>query len=128
MPTEYEGSAGSIQSLTDEWEKKILAYRDYFLEEENYGVDEKKRIGRPKNPESLFGMDGTFRQLQFDWNVPLISLLERAPLNKINDTDKIFMALAGRNLIDFSQGTDKMLVEAERLFVVWLFILKDGEY
>lgn len=66
MPTEYEGSAGSIQSLTDEWEKKILAYRDYFLEEENYGVDEKKRIGRPKNPESLFGMDGTFRQLQFD--------------------------------------------------------------
>jgi len=66
MPTEYEGSAGSIQSLTDEWEKKLLAYRDYFIEEENYGVDEKKRIGRPKNPDSLFGIDGTFRQLQFD--------------------------------------------------------------
>lgn len=66
MPTEYEGEAGSIQSLTDEWEKKILSYRDYFLDEVNYGVDEKKRIGRPTNPESLFGIDGTFRQLTFD--------------------------------------------------------------
>lgn len=67
MPTEYEGEAGSIASLTDEWEKKILSYRDYFLEESSiYGVDERKRVGRPKNPESLFGIDGTFRQLQFD--------------------------------------------------------------
>lgn len=66
MPTEYEGENGSIQSLTDEWEKKLLSYREYFLDEVNYGVDEKKRIGRPKNPDSLFGIDGTFRQLTFD--------------------------------------------------------------
>lgn len=66
MPTEYEGEAGSLQSLTEQWEKKIFSHRDYLLEEANYGVDEKKRIGQPKNPDSLFGIDGTFRQLQFD--------------------------------------------------------------
>jgi hypothetical protein len=44
----------------------MLSYRDYFIEDEQYGVDEKKRIGRPQNPESLFGIDGTFRQLNFD--------------------------------------------------------------
>lgn len=67
MPTEYEGEAGSLQSITDEWETKILSYRDYFLEDsKNYGVDEKKRPGRAKNSDSLFGIDGTFRQLQVD--------------------------------------------------------------
>lgn len=67
MPTEYEGEAGSLASLTEMWEKKILSYRDYFLEDSfKYGVDEKKRVGQPKNPDSLFGSDGTFRQLQFD--------------------------------------------------------------
>lgn len=67
MPTEYEGEAGSIQSLTEEWEKKVLSRRDFILEETSkYGVDETKRIGKPKNPESLFGIDGTFRQLQVD--------------------------------------------------------------
>jgi hypothetical protein len=67
MPNEYEGEAGSLQSLTDHWEKKLLSYRDYFLEDNaKYGVDEKLRPGRPKNPESLFGIDGTFRQLAFD--------------------------------------------------------------
>ena len=67
MPTEYEGEGGSMASLTEHLEKKILSYRDYLIDDETkYGVDEKKRVGRPKNPESLFGIDGTFRQLQFD--------------------------------------------------------------
>lgn len=67
MPTDYEGEAGSLASITEEWEKKFLSYRDYLVEENiKYGVDEKKRVGRPKNAESLFGIDGTFRQLQVD--------------------------------------------------------------
>lgn len=65
MPLEYDGEAGSIQSLLDEWEKKLLSYRDYFLDDSRkYGVDEKKRIGAAKNP--LLGIDGTFKKLQFD--------------------------------------------------------------
>jgi hypothetical protein len=43
-----------------------MKYRDYFLEDENYGVDEKKRIGRPKSSEALFGVEGSFRQLAID--------------------------------------------------------------
>lgn len=67
MPTDYEGECGSLESLKEVWEKKIVSYRDYFLEESTkYGVDEKKRLGRPKNADSIFGIDGTFRQLQFD--------------------------------------------------------------
>lgn len=67
MPAEYEGEGGSLQELTEVWEKKILSYRKYLLEDNTiYGVDEKRRIGQPKNPSSLFGLDGTFRQLEYD--------------------------------------------------------------
>ena len=64
--SEYGGEAGSLQSLIDEGEKFLLSYRDYFVEDDKYGVDEKKRIGKPQNSESLFGIDGTFRQLRID--------------------------------------------------------------
>lgn len=65
MPLEYDGEAGSLQSLLDEWEKKLLFYRDYFLDDSRkYGVDERKRIGTAKNP--LLGIEGTFKKLQFD--------------------------------------------------------------
>lgn len=43
-----------------------MSYRDFFIEDEKYGVDEKKRIGKPQNNESLFGIEGTFRQLNID--------------------------------------------------------------
>ena len=43
-----------------------MEHRDFFIEDEQYGVDEKKRIGKSKNPQTLFGVDGTFRQLQID--------------------------------------------------------------
>lgn len=66
LPKEYGGDAGTIQELINQTEKKLIAYRDYFIEDENYGVDEKKRIGRPKNSDSLFGLDGSFRQLAID--------------------------------------------------------------
>lgn len=65
MPIEYDGEAGSLQSLIDEWEKKILSYRNYFLDDtDKFGVDEKKRIGPASNP--LFGIEGSFKRLQFD--------------------------------------------------------------
>lgn len=63
LPTEYGGEAGPIQDIIDVWEKKLHANKDYFKEEENYGTDEKKRPGRPKNSENLFGIDGSFRKL-----------------------------------------------------------------
>lgn len=68
FPTEYGGEAGSIESIVDYWYKKIDSYADYFEEEElqGYGTNEKKRIGRARNAESLFGLEGSFRQLQID--------------------------------------------------------------
>lgn len=66
LPTEYGGEAGPIQNMSNEWEKKLLSYEKYFQDCEKYGTDEKKRVGRPKNAESLFGTEGSFRKLEFD--------------------------------------------------------------
>ncbi|XP_053684682.1 alpha-tocopherol transfer protein-like [Sabethes cyaneus] len=66
LPEEYGGEAGPIQAIIDEWVKKIENYRDYFKEEDQYGTDERKRPGRPKNAESLFGIEGSFRKLNVD--------------------------------------------------------------
>lgn len=66
LPAEYGGDAGPLQDIINSWEKKLVSYRDYFLEEDQYGTEEKKRPGRPKNAESLFGVEGSFRKLQVD--------------------------------------------------------------
>lgn len=66
LPAEYGGEAGSIQDLINNMEKQLVAKRDFFIEDEKYGVDEKKRVGKPKNADNLFGLDGSFRQLAID--------------------------------------------------------------
>lgn len=66
LPKEYGGDAGPIQELVDNLEKMLIENREFFIEDDKYGVDEKKRIGKPKNSETLFGIDGTFRQLAID--------------------------------------------------------------
>lgn len=66
LPKEYGGEAGTIQELIDSMEKRLVANREFFLEDEKFGVDEKKRVGRPKNADSLFGLEGSFRQLVID--------------------------------------------------------------
>ncbi|XP_068086601.1 retinol-binding protein pinta [Anabrus simplex] len=66
LPTEYGGDAGSMKSLGAAWKAKIESYRDYFLEDEKYCVDESKRPGKPKTVEEMFGAEGSFRSLQVD--------------------------------------------------------------
>lgn len=67
MPTEYGGEAGPIQEIINEWEQKILSYRQYFHEdEEQFGVDERKRAGSSNNSDSLFNVEENFNQLEFD--------------------------------------------------------------
>lgn len=66
MPTEYGGDAGSLESIIDSWEKRIVSYRDYYKEEEKFGVDEKKRPSASTAVNNDLGMNGSFRQLDFD--------------------------------------------------------------
>lgn len=66
LPSEYGGDAGPIQAIIDDLEKRVLAFNNYYVEDEKFGVDEKKRVGKPKNSESLFGIEGSFRKLTID--------------------------------------------------------------
>ncbi|KAL7734718.1 hypothetical protein ACLKA6_011007 [Drosophila palustris] len=66
LPAEYGGENGSYVALVKEWEERISAYRNYWVEEKNYGADESLRPGKPVDFESLFGMEGSFRQLNVD--------------------------------------------------------------
>lgn len=66
LPVEYGGENGTIQDLIEYWEKKILSYRDFLLEDDTFGTDESKRVAVNKHADSLFGVEGSFRKLNVD--------------------------------------------------------------
>lgn len=66
LPTEYGGEAGSIDELAAAWRIKVESERAWLLEDEKRRSDEKKRPGRPKTADALFGMEGSFRKMEFD--------------------------------------------------------------
>ncbi|XP_004929250.1 alpha-tocopherol transfer protein-like isoform X2 [Bombyx mori] len=66
LPVEYGGSGGSIEEIIDYWRKKVKEYSDWLEEDDQYGTDESKRPGKPKTAEDMFGVEGSFRQLEFD--------------------------------------------------------------
>lgn len=66
LPKEYGGENGTIQDLIDYWEKKVVSYREFLLEDEAYGTDESKRLTVHKHADSLFGVEGSFRKLDVD--------------------------------------------------------------
>ena len=67
LPEEYGGDAGPMQNIILKWEIKFLEYRDYFLEDEKYGVDESRRIEKDnKTANVLVGLKGSFRKLEID--------------------------------------------------------------
>lgn len=63
-PAEYGGEAGTIEEIGTMWAEKLQKYKSFFADDVKYGVDDTKRSGKGSvNAESLFGVDGTFRQL-----------------------------------------------------------------
>lgn len=59
LPTEYGGEAGPIQDIIDDWERKLLANKNYFKELDKNGTNEAKRVR-----EGV--VSGSFRKLDVD--------------------------------------------------------------
>ncbi|XP_014362969.2 alpha-tocopherol transfer protein-like [Papilio machaon] len=66
LPSEYGGNGGTVKEITDYWKKKVEEYSDFLEADYQYGTDETKRLGKPKTAEDMFGLEGSFRQLNFD--------------------------------------------------------------
>uniref|UniRef100_A0A1A9W9W9 CRAL-TRIO domain-containing protein n=1 Tax=Glossina brevipalpis TaxID=37001 RepID=A0A1A9W9W9_9MUSC len=66
LPKEYGGENGSIPEIITEWDKKLDYYRDYFNRSKQWGTDEKLRIGKIKDYDNMFGIDGSFTKLEID--------------------------------------------------------------
>ncbi|CAH0603258.1 unnamed protein product [Chrysodeixis includens] len=66
LPIEYGGKAGTIAEISDYWRAKVKEYSAWLDEDLQYGTDESKRPGKPKTAEDMFGVEGSFRQLEFD--------------------------------------------------------------
>ncbi|PZC74679.1 hypothetical protein B5X24_HaOG207348 [Helicoverpa armigera] len=66
LPAEYGGNAGTIDEITAYWRNKVKEYGSWLEEDFKYGTDESKRPGKPKTAEDMFGVDGSFRKLDFD--------------------------------------------------------------
>lgn len=66
LPKEYGGTNGTIDDITRHWLKKVEARKQWLKDDEQYKVDESKRPGKPKTSSDLFGLEGSFRQLNVD--------------------------------------------------------------
>ncbi|XP_053962515.1 alpha-tocopherol transfer protein-like [Anastrepha ludens] len=66
LPKEYGGENGSIEEITEASTKFFLDRRDYFVEDQKYRNNEKLRVGKQPDFDSIFGMEGSFRKLDVD--------------------------------------------------------------
>lgn len=67
LPEEYGGSGGKLATIIADCRDNLLNNRQIFLEDVKYRNDERKRPGKPKTASTLFGVEGSFRSLEFDW-------------------------------------------------------------
>lgn len=66
LPSEYGGNGGTTEEIIEYWKNKINEYDSWLQDDEKYGTDESKRVGKPKTSEDMFGVEGSFRRLEFD--------------------------------------------------------------
>lgn len=69
----YNSSVKWLKSLilillhfSEGWRNKIKEYHTFLEEDWQYGTDESMRFGKPKTSEAMFGLEGSFRQLDVD--------------------------------------------------------------
>ena len=66
-PEEFGGTAGKIQPHSDKLATLINGkFSSWLKEQENIKSDETKRTVKPQWCDDLFGLDGTFKQLNVD--------------------------------------------------------------
>lgn len=63
LPVEYSGDGESVQENIEKWKNNLESYREYFLEEKDYGWDISKRM---ENSCASYGIQGSFRKLEID--------------------------------------------------------------
>ncbi|XP_055856047.1 uncharacterized protein LOC129919218 [Episyrphus balteatus] len=68
LPQEYGGENGNLEDTILYWEKLFLQYEKFFEQDLKYGVNEKLRVGPIVSLESVFGLEGSFRKLEVDYN------------------------------------------------------------
>ncbi|KRT82512.1 CRAL-TRIO domain containing protein, partial [Oryctes borbonicus] len=61
LPNELGGKAGTFKELHEKQIKLAMENAQYFIEEEAEIADESKRLGKPKNLDNIFGIEGTFK-------------------------------------------------------------------
>ncbi|XP_015111347.1 retinol-binding protein pinta [Diachasma alloeum] len=66
LPSDYGGQAPSIAALTHQWKNAVLEHRDWYQEDSKHRVDESKRPDKAITSLDLFGMEGSFKKLEFD--------------------------------------------------------------
>jgi len=66
LPKEYGGECGSVEDITKDWVARVQKRKAWLREDEKFRVDESKRPGKPKSSYDLFGIEGSFRQLNVD--------------------------------------------------------------
>lgn len=66
VPTEYGGDGGSIAELIENNISKFNEFREWMKQEETFGTDESKRLGKGVKSKAQKSLDGSFRKLDID--------------------------------------------------------------
>ncbi|KAI4454618.1 alpha-tocopherol transfer protein-related [Holotrichia oblita] len=66
LPNELGGQAGTYKELHAKQVKLLEENAQYLIEEESEIVDETKRTEISKNKDAIFGIEGSFKKLDFD--------------------------------------------------------------
>ncbi|XP_034249810.1 alpha-tocopherol transfer protein-like [Thrips palmi] len=66
IPSDYGGSAKSVDALVETSVTLLKTYEGFLLQQEKRCVDESSRPGKAKTEGDLFGVQGSFKKLEFD--------------------------------------------------------------